>query len=30
MRDSFRLQQDMEYVRTIWRVRDRHVSTFLR
>jgi transposase len=25
MRDSFRLQQDMEYVRTIWRVRDRHV-----
>ena len=26
MRDSFRLQQDMEYVRTIWRVRDRHVK----
>ena len=26
MRDSFRLQQDMEYVRTIWRVRDRHIQ----
>src|SRR6202167_2144973 len=26
MRDSFRLQQDMEAVRTIWRVRDRHVK----
>jgi transposase len=26
MRDSFRLQQDMEYVRTIWRLRDRHVK----
>src|ERR1700694_369728 len=26
MRDSFRLQQDMESVRTIWRVRDRHVK----
>ena len=26
LRDSFRLQQDMEYVRTIWRVRDRHVK----
>src|ERR1700684_2343324 len=26
MRDSFRLQQNMEYVRTIWRVRDRHVK----
>src|SRR6202166_3668646 len=26
VRDSFRLQQDMEYVRTIWRVRDRHVK----
>ena len=26
MRDSFRLRQDMEYVRTIWRVRDRHVK----
>jgi transposase len=26
MRDSFRLQQDMEYVRTIWRIRDRHVK----
>jgi transposase len=26
MRDSFRLQQDMEYLRTIWRVRDRHVK----
>lgn len=26
MRDSFRLQQEMEYVRTIWRVRDRHVK----
>src|SRR5713101_9131803 len=26
MRDSFRLQQDMEQVRTIWRVRDRHVK----
>ena len=24
--DSFRLQQDMEYVRTIWRLRDRHVK----
>jgi hypothetical protein len=22
----FRLQQDMEYVRTIWRLRDRHVK----
>ena len=26
MRDSFRLQPDMESVRTIWRVRDRHVK----
>jgi transposase len=26
MRDSFRLQQEMEYVRTIWRLRDRHVK----
>jgi transposase len=26
LRDSFRLQQDMEYVRTIWRLRDRHVK----
>ena len=26
MRDSFRLQQDMEYVRTLWRLRDRHVK----
>jgi DNA-binding protein YbaB len=26
MRDPFRLQQDMEYVRTIWRLRDRHVK----
>jgi len=26
MRDSFRLQQDMEGVRTVWRVRDRHVK----
>src|SRR5436309_13140417 len=26
LRDSFRLQQDMEYVRTVWRVRDRHVK----
>jgi transposase len=26
MRDSSPLQQDMEYVRTIWRVRDRHVK----
>ena len=26
LRDSFRLQQDMEYVRTIWRLRDRHVQ----
>jgi transposase len=26
LRDSFRLQQDMESVRTIWRVRDRHVK----
>jgi len=26
MRDSFRLQQDMEQVRTIWRLRDRHVK----
>lgn len=26
LRDSFRLQQGMEYVRTIWRVRDRHVK----
>src|ERR1700689_684372 len=26
VRDSFRLQQDIEYVRTIWRVRDRHVK----
>ena len=26
MRDSFRLQQDREYVGTIWRVRDRHVK----
>jgi transposase len=26
MRDSFRLQQDMEYVRTIWRVRDRPIG----
>jgi transposase len=26
MRDSFRLQQDMENVRTIWRLRDRHVK----
>jgi transposase len=25
VRDSFRLEQDMEYLRTIWRVRDRHV-----
>jgi transposase len=26
VRDSFRLEQDMEYLRTIWRVRDRHVK----
>jgi transposase len=26
LRDSFRLQQDREYVRTIWRLRDRHVK----
>jgi len=26
VRDSFRLQQDMEYARTIWRLRDRHVK----
>src|SRR4051812_8335692 len=26
MRDSFRLPQEMEYVRTIWRLRDRHVK----
>ena len=26
MRDSFRLKQNMESVRTIWRVRDRHVK----
>lgn len=26
LRDSFRLQQDMEEVRTIWRLRDRHVK----
>ena len=26
LRDSFRLQQDMEYVRTTWRLRDRHVK----
>ena len=26
VRDSFRLQQDMEPVRTIWRLRDRHVK----
>ena len=26
MRDSFWLQQDMEYVRTLWRLRDRHVK----
>jgi transposase len=26
LRDSFRLQQDMEYVRTMWRLRDRHVK----
>ena len=26
LRDSFRLQQDMEYVRTLWRLRDRHVK----
>jgi transposase len=26
LRDSFRLQQDMEQVRTIWRLRDRHVK----
>ena len=26
LRDSFRLQQEMEYVRTIWRIRDRHVK----
>ena len=26
MRDSFRLQQDMEPVRTIWRLRDRHIK----
>jgi transposase len=26
LRDSFRLQEDMEYVRTIWRLRDRHVK----
>src|SRR5438309_9933442 len=26
MRDSFGLQQDMEYVRTVWRLRDRHVK----
>jgi len=25
LRDSFRLAQEMESVRTIWRVRDRHV-----
>ena len=26
VRDSFRLEQNMEYVRTIWRVRGRHVK----
>jgi transposase len=26
LRDSFRLQQNMESVRTIWRLRDRHVK----
>jgi transposase len=26
LRDSFRLQQDMEQVRTLWRLRDRHVK----
>ena len=26
LRDSFRLQQDMEYVRTTWRLRDGHVK----
>jgi transposase len=26
LRDSFRLQEDREYVRTIWRLRDRHVQ----
>ena len=26
LRDSFRLQQDREYVRTLWRLRDRHVK----
>ncbi len=26
MRDSFRLQQEMESVRTVWRLRDRHVK----
>ena len=26
MRDSFRLQHDMVYVRTVWRLRDRHVK----
>jgi hypothetical protein len=26
MRDSFRLQQDRDYLRTIWRRRDRHVQ----
>src|SRR5665213_1987054 len=26
VRDSCRLQQDMEYARTIWRLRDRHVK----
>ena len=26
LRDSFRLQHDMEYVRTLWRLRDRHVK----
>jgi transposase len=26
VRDSFRLQQDMEHVRTVWRIRDRHVK----
>src|SRR5208337_4947209 len=25
LRDSFRLPQEMEYVRTIWRIRDGHV-----